>query len=252
MAGDLVQAATILAGSGVGAWIADKLLGPSADALGEQLRLYAGDRLAKIFGRTKEITAGKEIQPLPPGFALIVFQRASISEDHPLLTEMWAQLIASAAQKQTNRHVIYADILTQIGGEEALLLEKFGRVDGDHFQLRQQHAIGQFRSQLDESEIVFGYGKEDAAEKLDKILALESGVSGIISRAEIATKEDGQLFSISRRMVNAVSIDILERQRVIESIVVQGQHAQGPKVYFSVLTELGADLLRACRSNGLS
>lgn len=230
-------------------WFANKLLGPSADALGDQLKIYAGDRLRTIFGRTQEITKGREIRPLSPGFAVVAFQRASFSEDDPRLTEMWAQLIANATQEQTSRHVIYAEILSQIGGDEARLLLQFSRVDGDHFQLQQQHSIGAFRAKLDATEIVFGYGREDAVQKLERLLEIESGVSGVISRVEITSKEDGQLFAISRRLVDALSIDILERQRLIESLVIQTQHGQGPKVHFAVLTELGADFLRVCRSN---
>jgi Abortive infection alpha len=242
MTGEIVTAATILAGSGVSAWVADRLLGPSADALGEHIKLYASERLAAIFGRTKEITDGKVIGTLAPGFAMVVFQRASFSEDCPSITEMWAQLIADAAANQTNRHLLYAEILSQIGSEEALLLQRFALSSSDQFEL------GGYRSRLVETEIVFGYGKNDAEGKISQILEIDHPPCALIQKIEIPTKEDGVIFSVTRTLESSLCLDILERQRIIERLIIRNdQQPYGPSVHFSVLTALGVDFLRVCR-----
>lgn len=122
---DIVSAASILAGTGGGAWLADKLLSPSMDALGQQIRAYAGKRLADILGIAEEKVASlTTVESLPPGYALNFLQKASFSEDDTLLTEMWGGLLASSASRMRPRHNLYVEILSQIGASEAALLNE--------------------------------------------------------------------------------------------------------------------------------
>jgi hypothetical protein len=133
MPGELVSAATILAGSGAGTWLADKLLGPSANALGEQIRAFAGDRLSKIFNRTESRIKPDAVHALPPGFLVQFVQKASFSEDDDTLTDMWANLLASAATKYVRRHAAYVEILSQLTGFDAEVLSRLVPTDTPYF-----------------------------------------------------------------------------------------------------------------------
>lgn len=124
MPGELVSAAAILAGSGAGTWVADKLLGPSFNALGEQIRAFAGDRLHKIFNRVAQKTGPEKLHELPPGFAFQFIHKASFSEDAEELTEMWANLLVDAGTDFKSKHSLFADILSQLGPDDARALDR--------------------------------------------------------------------------------------------------------------------------------
>ncbi len=118
---------------GASAWFLDRILGPSADALGEQLRIFSSERLAAIFSRAEEI-AGEELHALPPGFVVQLVRKASFSEDDDNLTEMWARLLANAASGFQTHHAIFVDILSQISGQEAQILRKFAQKKRDFLE----------------------------------------------------------------------------------------------------------------------
>lgn len=125
MPGEIVTAAQILAGTGAAGWAADKLLGPSVGAVGEQINLYLSSRLTKILDAIgKREGEQGNLQPLPPGFLVTAFQKASVSEDDPDITEMWANLLIAAGSEFESRQMIFADILSQFGGAEARLLRE--------------------------------------------------------------------------------------------------------------------------------
>ena len=123
MPGEIVSAAQILAGSGAAGWLVDKLLGPSGDALGEQLKVYASDRWYKIFGRVEELAGDQKTNPLPPGFAYLALQKASFSEDDDLITDLWANLLLNASMKFSQRYVLYVDILEKFTADDAKILD---------------------------------------------------------------------------------------------------------------------------------
>lgn len=108
---------------GATAWFADKLLGPSATEIGDQLKVYLSDRWRKISKRTEELAEGRTVKALPPGFAYLALQKASFSEDDEAITTMWANLFLDASAEFSNRHTLYADILSQIGPAEARSLD---------------------------------------------------------------------------------------------------------------------------------
>jgi Abortive infection alpha len=109
---------------GAGAWLADKLFGPSADALGKELQTYGSKRLNAIFSRTQAKLLPEEVTPVPPGFALQFMQKASFSEDDDALTEAWANLLANASRKFNSRHSAYVDILSQLSAFDAIMLSQ--------------------------------------------------------------------------------------------------------------------------------
>jgi hypothetical protein len=116
--------ALIIGGAaGAGAWLADKVFGPSGDALGESLRVYLSGRFSKVFTRAADLAdEPASLHELPPGFLVKFVQAASFSEDDELITDLWANLLISAAKKFTNRKVLYLDILEKLSADDAKIL----------------------------------------------------------------------------------------------------------------------------------
>ena len=111
---------TALVGAG---WFASKVLGPSADELGSQLRAFVNARLRSIFEKAERKVDRNKVSALSPGFLYNFAQKASFSDESPEITEMWASLLASASEGQNYHHSIFTDILTQIGFGEAKILQ---------------------------------------------------------------------------------------------------------------------------------
>lgn len=112
----------VLLGAG---WFANKLLGPSADALGEQLKIYASSRLEKIFKRTEDINSDSLVYPLPTVFAHLAIEQASISDDADNITEMWANLLANTGNGRTAPNLLFVEILSKLNSADVELLDKF-------------------------------------------------------------------------------------------------------------------------------
>lgn len=114
-------------------WFANKLFGPSADALGEALKSYGTSRLEMIFKRAAEKADPKRVEALSPGFVVTFFQKASFSEDDESLTEMWANLLAQAATNFTNRHAAYVEILSELTAFDAMTIADLVPEDTPYF-----------------------------------------------------------------------------------------------------------------------
>ncbi len=115
-------------GVGAGAWLLDKVLGRSAEAIGDALRVYVSDRVSKIFSRAAEIADSSptvNVEPLPPAFLLKFFQESSFSEDHDSITEMWANILVNTDGALSSRLSFFSSILSRLGHREVILLEKF-------------------------------------------------------------------------------------------------------------------------------
>ena len=112
---------------GAGAWFANKILGPSAGRLGDNLLVYSENRVPKIFGRADAIAHESNIEPKPikPGLLTRMVIDASMSEDAEEITEWWANLFVDASQASCNQHALFSDIMAQIGPKEVKLLDEF-------------------------------------------------------------------------------------------------------------------------------
>jgi hypothetical protein len=240
---------------GGGAWLADKVLGPSAEGMGEQLKAYAGDRLRKIFNRAEDKTDPELVRPLPPGFAMIFVQRASSSEDDPQLTEMWANLLKSAATSFSSRHTAYAEILSQLTPFDVSELSSFIdeqipiTPDGDRHVNRvvqlKRHVVTELnnvtRSSIKHSE---------SQEKFNELLNITTDWPMRVTQANLAFENlDGSIGSITGGRAsmfdsvdNLVRLGLLERFSVSNStdpylIAVEGYFATG----------LGVSFVQTCR-----
>ena len=78
----------------VAGWFANKIFGPSVDAMGKNLAAHLQSRMPAIFGRAEQIAKEARIEPRPikPGLLSRMIVDASFSEDTEEITEWWANL----------------------------------------------------------------------------------------------------------------------------------------------------------------
>ncbi len=236
MSNEIVTATTILAGSGAAGWTATKLLGPSADALGQHIKVFLGDRIRKIFVRISEKSYGTDLKELPAGFVTSAIQKASVSEDDIKLTEMWANLLIAASDGYQTRHMVFADILSQIGPDEAKLLDSI-------LKGLDQNGPGNLGN-LDKN-IRFGLGKLDitgslsrarANELLDPIKKFVSTLPIVFERLELTlgTVEGDTMVVQDKR--HSISCLVLERQNLLKF----REFTHPPRIYGGALAKIGA------------
>jgi hypothetical protein len=112
---------------GASAWFANKVFGPSAERLGDNLQVYLANRLPAIFAKAEETSQRRDLQPqqIKPGLLARMVVDASFSEDQPIITEWWANLFLDASLHGDNKHAVFSDMMAVIGPEEAKCLEEF-------------------------------------------------------------------------------------------------------------------------------
>ena len=116
-----ISTGALIVGAG---WAGRKVLGPSLDEFGGQLRIYAGERIKKIFDAfEKKKPSPESLNPLPPAFSLKFIQSASMSDDDEILTDMWANLLINASSNYSSRKVLFVDILETMSVEDAKVLD---------------------------------------------------------------------------------------------------------------------------------
>jgi hypothetical protein len=111
----------------VAGWFANKIFGPSAEALGKTLATHLQTRLPTIFGRAEQKAAQLGIEPkqITPGLLSRMIMDASFSDDDETITEWWAGLFVSASQHGDNKHAVFSDMMAVIGPQEAACLKSF-------------------------------------------------------------------------------------------------------------------------------
>ena len=113
-----------------GGWFANKILGPSADEVGGQLKAYVSDKLKIIVSKAEKKSDPEVAKQISPAFFFNFAQKAAFSEDSEDIIDMWASLLADAGEGQNYKHAIYADILTKIGSREVKFLSQMlGGID---------------------------------------------------------------------------------------------------------------------------
>mgnify|MGYP000863313680 CR=1 FL=1 len=242
---------------GVGGWFANKLLGPSADALGDQLRVYAGMRLNKILGRAEEISEGNEPKALPPAFSMIALQRASLSEDEETVTEMWARLLLSASNEFENLHMIFVDVLSQMGAKEAQFLNSFRPQDPDIFYQNQVEGYRKYQSKID-----MLYGDVPDSRHTSEAISLSILNSDLDFIGSLFSVVINYITTERIMMSTGVSrvggkhmqmLDTLGRQRIVDFKFFKPANSPFPdRIEAVALTPLGNSFLHVCSKDNLS
>lgn len=92
-----------------------------AGFLGTKLRGYRMEAALNATLKAKQICEENnlKIKPVQPKFLLQWIEGASLEdiESEENLSEIWAELLVSASQKNTNNHLIYIDILKKLSSE---------------------------------------------------------------------------------------------------------------------------------------
>jgi Abortive infection alpha len=200
---------------GAGAWFANKLLGPSADALGNELKIYASNRLEKIFRRAEQLTDRENVSPLPPGFALQFIQKASFSEDDKMLTEAWANLLANAARSFDNRYALFVDILSQMTTSDAQLFTSIFEISPSPDAVEN---VQRLRGYMEANYSSVGGPFEFVATMIAQIRELPIGFFGIVRSISMPYT----LHSPSQRHADHVEVWYHECNAEIDSLVRNG------------------------------
>ena len=256
---ELVTAASLLASAGAGTWLVDKLLGPSFLALGEHFRAFAGKRLSAIFARAEEKVDRSKVEALPPGFAIQFLQKASFSEDDPLITEMWAGLLADASEGVSSRHSIFVDILSQIGPEEAKFLNRIFDNEGDYPLVEDTPA--DIRPTMFES-VKRSIGRSEAKSETqaaaiaDHLMRFQFGWPAIVRCADAYWSSDHgsgktEWVRRSKPFDDSFVVDALSRQKLIDYFEIDFSPGwASPRMDGYFMTLLGVQFVQACRRIG--
>ena len=234
-----------------GAWFANKLLGPSAEALGDQLKIYSNSRLSKIFAKAEQVSGFTTLNPLPPAFALDFVQKASLSEDDEQLTSLWANLVIDASANFSNRHMIFSSILSQMGGAEASYLSKLETRDPIKIFDLQRDGRRQFQLEVDAIYKHLPEDRDEAWSVINAIRELPVAFSGsLISISLCFRAEDGRIqwTGASRAGDDHLEvIDALARQRLVEIVTYRPSRGHDwDRIDAAELTPLGNRLLLTC------
>lgn len=251
MTSEIVTAAQIIAGTGAAGWTAAKLLGPSADAVGEHVRAFLGTRVSKIFAEVKKQSEGSDLGQLPPGFAALAIQKASISEDDKTLTSLWASLLISAATTFSTKHVVFADILSQIGPLEAKVLRNLTQNFEDSLEFQLASARAEFQNFGNGFSFQNGPSSVDIQTVGDAYMKKNFHVPGVMTKLNL-NWSNGLKQTVSSPLVVAdqkkLSWQILKRQGLIEPATLyhEREKLDAPKVHadFLILTDLGFEFLK--------
>ena len=235
------------------AWFANKVLGPSAESLGKELDTYTTNRLARIFARTREKLDNNTVQALPPGFAVQYLQKASLSEDSEILTESWANLLASAATSFQSRHLAYIEILSQMSAFDAQMLEDFVAPD-TLFTPQISKPVNlkiELRYRLAKEIKAISDTNEEARDELERLLALDLSWPGRITAGRVhyrdADKEKD--CSVSGGVPDQfAAIDNLYRLGLVEHFDVDiSMSPYATAVEGVLVTVLGIGFVQTCR-----
>jgi hypothetical protein len=242
----------ISTGLAVGAgWFANKLFGPSADALGEALKSYGTSRLQKIFNRAAEKADPTEVEALPPGFVVTFFQKASFSEDDDSLTEMWANLLAQAATNFTNRHAAYVEILSELTAFDAMTIAELVPEDTPYFpQISAPVNLKvELRLKLAQEMKNISDTQEEAQAEFERLMNFKFDWPGRITAARIHYR-DGD---ITRPITGGIpdqfaSFDNLSRLGLVEKFDLNNSMKPYETAIEGVLvTMLGIGFVQTCR-----
>lgn len=234
---------------GAGAWLADKLFGPSADALGKELQVYGSKRLTDIFGQAAMKLSQDEVNSLPPGFVLQFMQKASYSQDDELLTEAWANLLANSSREFENRYSLFVDILASMTNSEAQLLNILfaGKEMVDIKKASQ--SLEKFRTDIEARGSGAVSDVAEAMDHLDRLLAVEFPLPGKITLVGVPYNQDADGMhgiAFSDDALDSDADSLIRNRLVTKHSAHIGIVGQSPYFEAIVVTALGKEFLQAC------
>jgi hypothetical protein len=252
---------------GGAAWFADKLFGPSAEALGGSLKVHLQARIPNIFSVAERKASPANLHPVAPGLLSRMIVDASFSEENEEVTDWWANLFIQAASGhcETNRQAVFSDIMAMLGPTEVRVLKDLV----DYYRLQIGHLTPADRSQaraagmlLQErllESIIRKFPLEgDAVEDVHKHLADPKIPLPVRTSAwALPEKTDaGTIWSLTTErwfISNQLEIEILERARVFRFVRVDVPLMGKFDSWIDLvgLTELGIQFFEVCSGEPL-
>jgi Abortive infection alpha len=233
-------------------WAGKKVLGPSFDELGEQLRIYLSGRMSKIFRRMDDIGISSTATPLPPGFTYLAIQKASFSEDEERITEMWARLLIDAATEYKPRHPLIADILGQLTSDEAIELDRI--VPADYIKkfstVVPVNVKTSLRLQFENLLEPLPRTLEDTERVLPSVMMAKPHWPSIVTNVHLPYLEDpdNKISWYGGGQGVSTSHDVLVRQGLLERFNFDlNSSMPPPTIEGLMITGLGLEFLSACR-----
>jgi Abortive infection alpha len=115
-------------------------LGPVAEAsdfLSDKIRYFRFRSAVRTIERAREIIRQRGIRPkeIPLKFLIPFLEECSYEEEDSPLVEQWARLLADASKEFSSLHMAIKDVLKNISGAEAKIIEYLGsQVQETYFQ----------------------------------------------------------------------------------------------------------------------
>lgn len=246
-----------------------RLFGPAASEIGEvfadKVRAYRSKNLQTVLLRAEEKVGSSEFQSLPLRFSIPFAERASLVDDEEL-TEMWANLLASAATDYAAEHISFINILSRLSASEARLLERLvpDKLETEVSSDTPEFAI--FKSQNDGAREVIPF----VAAVISRVALTKNGLSeegkkiaGIIVNREMSNVivesitaqandiDDKREWMVFNKEIknHLVSIDLLQAEGLAVRLV---SHRSTPEMSISATTitatALGWMFVKACRT----
>jgi hypothetical protein len=243
-------------------WAGKKILGPSLDELGSQLKIFAGNRIEKIFFKVESVAADDQsLNQIPPAFALKFFQAASLSEDDELITELWANLLVNASKDFTQRKVLYLDILEKLSADDAKILDQLTNPLPDdlkthsvRWQLENIRMRGVFAAERILRVRGLTHFDGDAADEFnDEMENINHPwpakiLGSIVPYTPLVVEGSGSPSSSASGLANSnAPYDALVRQRLIQTFEISFISGFTIELEGVMATALGVEFIRNCR-----
>jgi hypothetical protein len=228
--------------------------GLKADILRLQ-RAEVAYEIAKIAKRTADLEA-IELKPPSTKFLVPFLEQASLEDQDTELHSRWAALLLSASTNYEARHLTFIDLLSRMSSQELALLEDVCVGDplfpltmypDGHIQQNQRVAEkGSFFFNVRD------LTKDKARQLFPEFISATQLTYGRVMHVTIGGLADMQdLYTDFGGPMSTKydSLEILERERLVEFRRERGSGAAAEVAYFSV-TNLGVDFVRDCSPSG--
>ena len=228
--------------------------GLKADILRLQ-RVEVAHEIAKMAKRTAELEE-IELKPPPTKFLAPFLEQASLEDEDTELHARWAALLLSASTNYEARHLTFIDLLSRMSSQELAVLEEVCADDSlfpltmyPDGHIQQNHRAAEKGSYLfnirdsTKDKVRQLFPEFISTTKLTYGRVMHVTIGGLADMQDLYTDFGGPMSQ------KYASLEILERERLVEFSRVRGRGAAAEVAYFSV-TNLGVDFVRDCSPRG--
>jgi hypothetical protein len=253
-----------------GAWLTlispiNQWAGLKGDALANKralLRLQQEDTLAEIAVRARaRINALKSPKALPNKFIFPLLEKASLEEPDSDLINLWANLLASAAEDYQPHYVHFANIISQISSRQAkIFTDLIGTSDARVLEISLDLLRSEFDSEFMKTHLVDAFNAQlpslQTAENVLDFLDKTLNIVGTENTYMELTDSENKDYFVNGVIVNSSYEDELETDYAILAATGLIRYADtgfitlgkrwGTKVLFYYITPLGSEFAKAC------